>query len=360
MADRIVLHIGPRKTATTYVQRALQALVTSGDLSPGMYPVRTRGRLDHNHVPGLIDLARTSAEIGLQNDAWTHQDGSDADALLRAVASTPGDVILSAEAMSVLRPSGASAIAAAFAPTPMDVIITARALDRVLPSSWQQHVRNANIETYIDYLALRTEERASHIYESALNRGFWRAYRYADLVQRWQGVARTVSVVTIPTANADPGETWRRFVSAAAIEELPTNAPWIPDDVANVSLTGSETFVLHDLNVAARAAGEGRREVRARHRRLLRTSWTKREHRGRRLGLTHEVQDDVRAWSADDVADLGRCGVAIHGHLSDLSCAAPGNDPGLPTTEEVSSAARAAREAQGEAAAADGIRGEDD
>ena len=359
MARRVVLHIGPRKTATTYLQRVLQSLTMSGDLAPDIYPVRTRGRLDHNQVPGLIDCARANAEIGLQGDAWTHQDGSDADALLRAVASTAGDVILSAEAMSVLRPSGASAIVDAFAPAPVDVIVTARALDRVLPSSWQQHVRNANIETYIDYLALRADERASHIYESVLNRGFWRAYRYADLVRRWQEAARSVAVVTIPASSADPGETWRRFVSAAAVAELPAQAPLIPDDVANISLTGSETFVLHDLNVAARAAGEGRREVRSRHRRLLRSGWAQRDDRGRRLGLPDTVQDDVRGWSADDVADLARCDVAIHGTLSDLTCASAGSDPGLPTIEEVSSAAQAARDAQGEAMGWDRLRDED-
>ena len=178
-------------------------------------------------------------------------------------------------------------------------------------------------------------------------------------MRRWQEAARSVAVVTIPASSADPGETWRRFVSAAAVAELPAQAPLIPDDVANISLTGSETFVLHDLNVAARAAGEGRREVRSRHRRLLRSGWAQRDDRGRRLGLPDTVEDDVRGWSADVVADLARCDVAIHGTLSDLTCASAGSDPGLPTIEEVSSAAQAARDAQGEAMGWDRLRDED-
>ncbi|MEY4170631.1 MAG: hypothetical protein RLZ94_1704, partial [Actinomycetota bacterium] len=196
MARRVVLHIGPRKTATTYLQRVLQALVLEGRLDPTVYPIATRDRTDHNHVPGLIDLAREAGAIGLQDDAWRDQDGSEAQALIDAVRAAPGTVILSAEALSVLPAEGARAVISAFAPAAVDVVITARDLGRVIPSSWQQHMRNGNFESYADYLALRVEERASRVYETQLRRGFWRAYRYADLALRWQEAgARSVTVV---------------------------------------------------------------------------------------------------------------------------------------------------------------------
>lgn len=342
MAQRVVLHIGPRKTATTYLQRVLQALVRGGGLPAEVYPVRTRGRLDHNHVPGLIDLARRAGEIGLQDDAWTQQDGTDADRLLDAVSRAPGDVILSAEALSVLRPSGVRMVIDALAPASVDVIITARSLERVLPSSWQQHVRNANIESYADYLSLRAEERSSRVDETDLRRGFWRAYRYADLVRRWQECAHSVALVTVPAGSADPAETWRRFHEAAGIPALPLDPPVIPDDVANVSLTGSETYVLHGLNVAARGRGEGRRDVRALHRRLLKAGWARREQRGTRLGLPREMLAPVREWSQQDIADLSRVPCALYGDRSDLECGPDDRDPGLPTPEEVATAAGAA------------------
>lgn len=107
MARRVVVHIGPRKTATSYIQRVLQHSVESGTIAASASPVRTRGRLDHNQVPGLIDLAKSFGEIARQADAWMQQDGSDARALLDAVTTTTGDVILSAEALSVLRTDGA-------------------------------------------------------------------------------------------------------------------------------------------------------------------------------------------------------------------------------------------------------------
>jgi hypothetical protein len=342
MAQRVVLHIGPRKTATTYLQRVLQALVRAQAIPAEIYPVRTRGRLDHNQVPGLIDLARSRGEIGLQDDAWTQQDGSDADRLLNAVAEAPGDVILSAEALSVLRASGAQAIVDALTPAPVDVIVTARALDRVLPSSWQQHVRNANIEGYTDYLDLRAEERESRIYDTELKRAFWRAYRYGDLVRRWQEVARSVSLVTVPSQSADASETWRRFRLASGVAELPEDPPPIPDDVANVSLTAAETFVLHGYNLAARAAGQGRRDVRAFHRQLVKKGWADREDRGPRLGLPMEMRELVHGWSTDDVADLESCTVAVYGDVNDLRCDPDRADPGLPSADDIARAAGAA------------------
>lgn len=342
MASRVVLHIGPRKTATTYLQRILQALVLDGSLDPTVYPVSSRDRLDHNHVPGLIDLAREAGAIGLQEDAWRHQDGSDARALIDSVSSAAGAVILSAEAMSVLMPEGAATVVSAFAPTPVDVVITARDLARVLPSSWQQHMRNGNFESYDDYLALRVEERTSGIYGTELRRGFWRAYRYADLATRWRASgARSVRVATVPAAGAAPDLVWTRFVTAADVPGLPDIPPRIPDDRANVSLTGAETYAVYGFNLAARAAGQGRRDVRAAHRALLRRGWTDRPDRGARLGLPLAVQPTVASWAEQDSADLAGIGVDIIGDIADLAAPADGRD-GVPTADEVARAAGAA------------------
>lgn len=342
MAARVVLHVGPRKTATTYLQRVLQALVIEGRVDPTLYPIRTRQREDHNHVPGLIDLAREAGAIGLQDDAWAEQDGGDARALIDAVRAAPSDVLLSAEAMSVLPLSGARAVIAALAPAPVDVVITARDLARVLPSSWQQHMRNGNIESYDAYLALRTDERETRAYEVELNRGFWRAYRYAELAERWEAAgARRATIVTVPRYGADADEIWRRFVEAVALPDLPAEPPPIPEDRANIALTGAETFAIYGFNLAARAAGQGRREVRAAHRALIRRGWLDRSDRGPRLGLPSHLRGRVAVWSAEDVAELARSAVGIVGDLDDLRTEADGPD-GMPSADDVARAAGAA------------------
>jgi len=342
VASRVVLHIGPRKTATTYVQRALQALVLAGELAPTIYPIETRGRVDHNQVPGLIDLARQSGGIGLQPDAWTEQDGSDAEALLSVVHSAPGEVILSAEALSVLTDDGAAAVVDAFDGVSMDVVVTARDLARILPSSWQQHMRNGNFEAYPDYLRLRAQERETQSHRDELRRGFWRAYRYGELVRRWLAAgAQSVRVVTVPAAGGGAALVWERFASACGIDDLPALPPVVPEDKANISLTGPETYAIFGFNLAARAAGEGRREVRSTHRALIRRGWTDRPDRGERLGLPAALLPTVSTWAAEDIADLGATGVRIFGDLADLAVAADGTD-GVPTPEDVARAAGAA------------------
>jgi hypothetical protein len=343
MARRVVLHIGPRKTATTYLQRILQSLVKSRTIPGRSYPLRTRGRFDHNQVPGLIDLARIHDEIGLQDDAWNHLDGSDGAALVRAVQAAPADVVLSAEAMSVLREPGAQAIVDAFAPAPVDVVITLRGLNRVLPSSWQQHIRNGNYMEYLDYLNQRAYERDNDVDKSEMRRGFWRAYRYGDLTRRWQSVARSVTLVTVPVTASDPALTWRRFKAAANIEGWPEVPPQIRADRANVSLTGAETYALAQLNLDARTEGEGRREVRATHRRLLREGWTERPDRGRRLGLPEPMRPVIAEWMTTDVDDLRQCDVPVFGDLDELLPSRMDSDPGLPDAQEVAQATEAAQ-----------------
>lgn len=342
MASRVVLHIGPRKTATTYLQRALQILVQSGRLDRSIYPIETRGRVDHNQVPGLIDLARASGGIGLQPDAWTHQDGTDANSLMTAVTAASDDVILSAEALSVLTDDGAAAVIEALQPTPVDVVITARDLARILPSSWQQHMRNGNYEAYADYLRLRAEERESGRHREELRRGFWRAYRYGELVRRWRSAgARSVAVVTVPAQGGGAHLVWQRFTAAVAVPALPAEPPDVPEDKANVSLTGAESFAIYGLNLAARASGEGRRNVRAMHRALIRRGWTDRPDRGGRLGLPADVMPEVSQWAQEDVADLAATGVTVYGDLADLSVSPEGPD-GVPGAESVAAAAGSA------------------
>lgn len=340
MARRIVLHIGPRKTATSYIQRVLQHFVESGVLSESVYPVRTRGRLDHNQLPGLVDLVRPIEAITSRPNAWSRLDGNAARALLDAVAATDDDVILSAEGIASLTHSGAQAVITALAPTPVDVIITARDLGQVLPSSWQQHMRNGNRQSYTTYLDRRFEQRRSGSDDREPQVGFWRSNRYGELARRWTAVARHVTVVTVPASSADPGEIWHRFRRAANITALPEVPPVLSDRTANIALTGAEGYVLQGLNRVLRGRGVHRRAVRRWHRMLIRRGWTEREGRGRRLGLPESMIAEVQHWAEDDIADLVSLGVDLVGTIDDLRVSPVST--GLPDAATVAEAAGAA------------------
>lgn len=320
MASRVVLHIGARKTATSYIQRCLQVLAARGDIDPGMYPLDTRGADDHNHVPGMIDLLRTYDEIPLQADAWGHLDGSAASALIDRVRDTPGTVVISAEALASTRLAGARTAVAAFAPADVTVLVTTRALGRVLTSSWAQHVRNGNIETFNRYLSLRAEERQDMAtLETRAGRAFWRAYAYGQLVRRWQATGADVVVATVPPAGSDPDVMWERFRTVTGLtSELPAQPPRVSVRKSNSSLALEQTYVLQGFNVAAKAAGHDRRWIRREHRRLLRNGLTPEPGNTLADGIPEHMQDEVRRWQETDAQDLASAATTLEGSISDL------------------------------------------
>ena len=118
-------------------------------------------------------------------------------------------------------------------------------------------------------------------------------------------------------------------------------SPEVSDDVANVSLSGAETYVLHGFNLAAREAGAGRREVRQVHRRLLKGGWSDRGERGPRLGLPEAMHEQVRAWADEDRADLAGVDVDLYGSLDDLNVTmvSAGSSPGPEAVAEAAGAA---------------------
>ena len=75
MAQRLVLHIGPRKTGTTYLQRVLQSLAPELQAEGVLYPTRYReGKEDYNHVGAVTDI--THSEETRHGSRWSARDGS--------------------------------------------------------------------------------------------------------------------------------------------------------------------------------------------------------------------------------------------------------------------------------------------
>ncbi|MFM9048509.1 MAG: hypothetical protein ACKOMX_00485, partial [Actinomycetota bacterium] len=144
MARRLVLHIGPRKTGTTFLQRVLQQLAPELQAQGVLYPTRYRDEDDYNHVGAVTDL--THNEETRESNRWTGRDGSDWQGLEDQVREFDGDVILSAEMIGGLRPPAAQRMLDLLEASEVDVVITMRDLGRIIPSSWQQHVRNTHTE----------------------------------------------------------------------------------------------------------------------------------------------------------------------------------------------------------------------
>lgn len=319
MATSLTVHIGARKTGTTFVQRALQArhaqLLEHGILYPTHY---RPGNGDYNHVAAVYDVMR---EAGRSAGRWqdlalgTHQSLAD------EVNAHEGPAIISAEALSGLPLTDIRTFLAPFAGE-IRVIATARDLGRVLPSSWQQHIRNTHTDSFSDWLIMRAEQRAdgAATWESGDRYTFWRMFAYGELVKRWSAVVgdAQMHIVTAPERGAPTSVLWQRFCEAADLpSEFSEDVPVIPAVTANTGSTAAEAEFLLAFNERGRELNIDRRDLKRMQRETI-ALLLERSDRGAPLLLPESWLDEVREWARSDVSDLRRCAVKVHGDLAEL------------------------------------------
>lgn len=325
MAQRLIVHIGPRKTGTTYLQRVLQQLSPSLKAQGVLYPTDYRGEDDYNHVGAVSDL--THNEESKESNRWTGKDGSGWSGLASAIAAWDGTAIISAEMIGGLRPPAARRMLDGLSAATIDIVITMRDLGRILPSSWQQHVRNTHTQNYRRYLERRAQERGSlppeqmqAEWDTERHQTFWRSYAYGALVRRWQDLvgAEHVSVVTLSPSGAPSHLLWDRFRAALDVSALPETAPKLPAFIANIGSTRAEAVFLHALNVEAKRRGWNRKTANELQQHLLSSGFLERPDRGGPLLLPRSYLGTVREWVAADIDDMATTGVVVHGDVEDL------------------------------------------
>src|SRR3954451_11393766 len=94
-----------------------------------------------------VSETRATAERG----AWR--------TLERQVSRAKGTVLLSAEALSVIRTPAIRTLLDRLGVGDVEGVATARSLHRTLPSLWQQHVRNGRRLGFERYLGMLEEQR---------------------------------------------------------------------------------------------------------------------------------------------------------------------------------------------------------
>lgn len=351
MADRLLLHIGTQKSGTTYLQRVLARL--SGELKRDgvLYPTRLQGRREiYNHEAAAYGLLGTAsfpwvarARAEGQTSAW--------ERLRRKVQEWDGTAIVSGEALSVIDSTAAARLVESLGVPHTHVIITARDLGRVLPSSWQQHIRNGRSTSFNSYLQQQAERRGEGTaaelaarWDGDPEQTFWRAYAIGTLVERWSPLARTVSVVTVPRRGAPPDELWQRFRRALDLGPvLPETPPAIDDLEANVGLTEPEVLVLAALNRQVDSTKADSPDMRSLRARIVRDAFAKRADRGGPVRIPDGWIPRVTGWADDDLAVLRSTSALLVGPESDLVVQTPASSSkGAVSPDDVARAAGAA------------------
>lgn len=317
---RLHLHIGPRKSGTTYLQNAMVAGDSALRAAGLTYPQRV--------VTGVLGLNHEAALL----DASSGEPGTSAAALRSVLGRTDSDVVLSGEAIATLTPSAAARLVAHLGADDIHVVITARAISRVVPSTWQQGVRNGRLTsftTFLDHISRLDDERAAapDSWQEDPAQEFWRSHAIADLAARWRDACGSVTVVTVPPDSTSPTTLWQRFLSAMGVDldDHPDLRECAPAP-RHEGISASEALLLREIMLQLDRGGLDVRNRSRWARRLVSDVFRQRAARGAPLALPADRWSQALHWADQDIAHLqelthsGR--VRIIGSESDLRGAA--------------------------------------
>ena len=151
--------------------------------------------------------------------------------------------MISAEHLAALSPPRqVEDVVASLAPRDVHVVYATRGLARLLPSEWQEHVKNGSTTDFGSWAERVLTER-----RRGPGRWVWRVHDPAGVVRRWSSAVPLdrIHVLTVPPLPADPRELWDRFASVLGVD--PGLATGV-DVHVNRSLGCAETELLRRVN----------------------------------------------------------------------------------------------------------------
>ena len=312
MKDRLVLHVGPLKTGTTYLQVGLEARRAELASRGWLYPGQTL-----NQEKAFFGLL--GASIPWVTPEMAARRAAEGQALVTEVNAWTGPVLVSAEALSVVVGDDVAATAARFPDRPIRVIITARDLGRIIPSHLTQIYKTGSIA---GASATSMLSRISHERDNGTGQ-FWRMFDIAALAQRWAAVDAVdeVIIVTVPRSGSDAGDLWRRYVAAIGWDETTLlEPPDVPPSQQNLSLTAPEARLFRAISLELHKRDKPTPCVRGLLDLALHRGLAQRDPaaRGPQLQIPAAWIDQVSAWAKEDIARLEETEFRVIGDLDDL------------------------------------------
>lgn len=230
MAERVLVHIGLPKTATTYLQTIMwdapATMRAHGVLLPG------RGRTDH------LWTARTVCEAPSLETAHPRQ--RNAWQRVRAeIAEWPGDAVITHEFLAAASAEQAGRMVADLAPAQVEVVITAREPIGLFTTSWQESLKNRGVRRLPDYPG-PASQNPSAIWN-------WRTLDLGLVLERWGEVvpADRVHILPLPPRGAPRDLIWQRFATLVGLDPAAFDAT---TGFANTSMGVAEAETLRRIN----------------------------------------------------------------------------------------------------------------
>ena len=328
MAKRLILHIGTQKSGSTYLQKILAKL--SPDLPPEkvVYPIGLGANpRQFNHEYATYPVLRE--DIPYISESQANQNERSWLDLKTAVAATSQVALLSGEAISLATEAGARRLITELGVEDVTVIVTSRNLGAVIPSSYQQLVRNGRsryldqvVQAWVDDRGPGDLSEQEAYWESDPEHSRWRAYAAGSLVARWERVvgAGKVVTVTVPAHRQAPETLWHRFVEACGLQDaLPADPPTLGDRAANVGITEPEAMAFVDAMQVPPALEWTPRQRKWMLDRSVRDCLGKRtDDRGRKPKIMASQRPLLEPIVAADLGRLRGLGAPIVGDIAEL------------------------------------------
>jgi hypothetical protein len=229
----VLMHIGPSKTGTTAIQQALfQArpkLAELGVLHAGLAAQPMNAILALRGVRPLVGHAPPRFE---QWEWLVEQVTSAAD----------GRVIVSSEFFADANVEDAGRMVRELGGPRIHVVVTLRPLTKIMPSQWQQYLRNRASFTYEDWLV-------GMLKKPPYNRPtptFWERHHHDVLVERWASIVGPANVTVIVPKEGDHNSLLRTFEELAG---LPSGLLVADRNDQNRSLSLGEIELVRLINI---------------------------------------------------------------------------------------------------------------
>ena len=235
---RVFLHVGAPKTGTTYVQDRLFSNVGSLRRHGVLVPTAPwwSGRAELHFRAALDVLGQDwGGPPGHAEGAW--------ERLVAQVRRHQGTVVISHELLAPAPAEVVDRVLRELGPAEVHIVYTARDPARLLPSAWQEAVKQGRGMRFAKFLK---RARAGKVW-------FMEAFDLPSVLGSWGASLppERLHLVTVPRSGSDPELLWRRYCEALQID--PGWAPTKPRR-SNASMGIPETQLLRLLNRRMRKA----------------------------------------------------------------------------------------------------------
>jgi hypothetical protein len=302
----LLLHIGPHKTGTTAIQGAFE--LSSERLAPLGIRYAGRGRGPMRAAIAAITSTSGAVDGEPRLAVW--------DELTMEVAAAADErVVISNEFLCEADDDAAARIVRDLGGDRVHVVITLRPWAELLPSQWQQFVRNGLLTPYDEWLEVTLAEPLAPM----TARLFWRRHDHAALVDRWARLVGPDRVAVVVSARGDRRTVLQGFEALLGLDDgyLVTEP-----DTENRSLTLGEAELVRLINVEFQERGWSRQH----HNALIRHGVIHALRTGHEPG-PDEPRITTPAWAlkraseaaAVAAARIASSGVRVIGDLSRLS-----------------------------------------